>query len=206
MEISEQKAFLRKEIRQKRKQLTEAEIRECSAKALVRLLQMPEYVCCHSVFTYVSYEQELSTIPLIKAAFLDGKKVAVPKVVSSRHMEFFYIADLSELKRGYCGILEPEGGEPVFPDRNSLMVLPGMLFDENGNRMGYGGGFYDEYLARLGKEGKPLLLGYAYDFQMFGKETVSEAGFCGGRFPAQSHDQKADRVITPSKIFFCGSV
>jgi 5-formyltetrahydrofolate cyclo-ligase len=204
MLVLEQKKILRKEMRQKRKLLSEEEMKKEAGRALEKILSVPEYFECRSLFVYVSYQEELSTVGLIEAAFLDGKRVAVPKVISDHRMEFFEISDRKELKSGYMGILEPEGlAEPVFPDEKSLLVLPGMLFDRTGKRMGYGGGFYDEYLGRCKKSGKkPVTAGYAYEFQLFERRNVSEEAFADGRFPAEEHDQRVDMVITPEEVIY----
>lgn len=194
MEISEQKKIFREEIRKKRRLLTKEEIERESAKALVQLLQTPEYVLCHSIFSYVSYQKELSTFPLIKTAFSDGKFVAVPKVISEYDMEFFKIRNVSELKPGFLGILEPENTKTIlYPDKNSIFILPGMLFDKTGRRMGYGGGFYDNYIEKCRQRGNALkLIGYSYDFQLLENEQV----------PFGEHDQCVDMIVTPSKIIY----
>ena len=81
----------------------------------------------------------------------DGKRVYVPKV-EGQEMRFYRIQSLAELKEGYKGILEPEGNTESYeyaPEEaaNCLLLMPGSVFDPLGNRMGYGGGFYDRYLA-----------------------------------------------------------
>lgn len=199
MEILKQKQLLRKEMLSKRRMLSEEEIKKESADALLQLLQTPEYCSAQSVFAYVSYQQELSTFPLIQAALLDGKAVAVPKVLckSRRQMEFYRIWDLSELSPGFSGILEPDGNNlPEVPDKNSLMILPGLSFGRMGKRIGYGGGFYDAYLQKC-RRNLPVLAGYGYDFQI-----VDDGVFCGGNFPAEEHDQSVDMLVTPSEVIY----
>lgn len=243
MEISDRKKLLRSFVMEKRKRLAPQEIKRESAKAMEQLLQTREYFEAQVIFSYVSFRQELSTIPVIKAALLDGKAVAVPKVrkedagvgTGTRSMEFYQIWDISELKPGYLGILEPDGEKPPkLPDENTLMLLPGLSFDRAGNRLGYGGGFYDTYIEKCRQAGTvPILAGYSYDFQIFQEENflkgaalrtkcenswlrqpVRTAGsrrdvslkevFGGGKFPAQEHDQRMDMVVTPSEIIYTG--
>lgn len=206
-DILEQKKLLRQEIRKKRALLTEEEIQRESEKALLQLLKTKEYAMCDKIFTYVSYQQELSTFPLIQAALLDGKAVAVPKVTAKREMDFFEIKALSELAPGFSGILEPAGIRyKSSPKKDSLMILPGMLFDRTGKRLGYGGGFYDTYLEKCKKQGTmPILAGFLYDFQLFEEFKKSIALkqdiFCE-EFPSEPHDQSVDMLITPAKVIY----
>ena len=112
------------------------------------------------LFTYVSAGSEASTTLLIEDAFRNGIQVFCPKVISEHHMEFFEIFSLDELLPGYYGIPEPVLPEGMKPDRwiqekavypeneeTDLAIIPGLLFDENGGRMGYGSGFYDRYFT-----------------------------------------------------------
>lgn len=205
--ILEHKKQLRKEIKNKRSLLTKEMIQKESENALIQLLKTKEYQMALSIFTYVSYQQELSTFPLIQAAFLDGKIVAVPKVRKEQEMEFFKIKEYSELSPGFCGILEPNGTkEQLYPDKNSMIILPGMLFDLTGKRLGYGGGFYDHYLKKFIKQkNTPILAGFAYDFQIFEnkkKENDILFSFLEGNFPAEPHDQSVDMIITPTRVIY----
>ena len=78
-------------------------------------------------------------------------------------MAFYQIADLKELKPGFQGILEPPGKDPV-RGIGGVMLLPGLAFDHQRNRVGYGGGYYDRFLVRLSPQ--TLLIGVAYDWQL----------------------------------------
>lgn len=96
-------------------------------------------------------EAEICTTEILENALQDGKRVYVPKV-EGQEMRFYRIQSLAELKEGYKGILEPEGNTESYeyaPEEaaNCLLLMPGSVFDPLGNRMGYGGGFYDRYLA-----------------------------------------------------------
>ena len=100
---------------------------------------------------FVSYGSEICTTEILENALQDGKEVYVPKV-EGREMRFYRIRSLTELKEGYKGIREPQGNTEsyVFTPENaagSLFLMPGSVFDPLGNRLGYGGGFYDRYLA-----------------------------------------------------------
>lgn len=102
---------------------------------------------------FVSFGGEIDTWEIIKEALRQKKRVYVPKVLPGKaRMEFYLIEGLEQLRPGYRGIMEPEGNEEEYfytPERaqSTLMLMPGAAFDRCRNRLGYGGGFYDRYLA-----------------------------------------------------------
>ncbi len=96
------------------------------------------------ILIYVSIKEEVDTIKLIKH-FLKTKLVAVPKIVNNK-LNFYYIKSLSELKKGYFDILEPITNNKVYNYENCVCLTPGICFDVNNFRVGYGKGFYDEFL------------------------------------------------------------
>ena len=156
------KKELRKSIREKKRAMTEAQIREKS-EALTRLfLQSEEYRNARSIYGYLPYNQEVRTVPLLAQALREGKRVAVPKCYGDE-MRFIWMEDLSQVEKGYAGIPEPIADGPVADDETALVLMPGMAFDKEGHRIGYGGGFYDKFLAR---EGNHPTLALCYDFQV----------------------------------------
>lgn len=101
-------------------------------------------------------------MPILEQALRDGKRVAVPKVYGEE-MRFLYLDDLSLVAKGYGGIPEPIADEPVADDKTALVLMPGLAFDPEGHRIGYGGGFYDKFLAA---EPNHPTLALCYDFQV----------------------------------------
>lgn len=157
------KKAAREFVRKRKKQMTVEEIKAKSKKILERLLKEPCFLQAETLYCYVSYNQEVMTKPLISRALAMGKKVAVPKVIGEE-MEFIYLNSLDELARGYQGIEEPTGTTVAKEDR-VLMILPGLAFDEQGNRVGYGGGFYDRYLNR-NRMNNYIKVAVGFDFQV----------------------------------------
>ena len=100
---------------------------------------------------------------MLEQALKDGKKVAVPKCYGDE-MRFIYMDDLSKVEKGYANIPEPIADDPVADDETALVLMPGLAFDPQGHRIGYGGGFYDKFLAA---EPNHPTLALCYDFQMF---------------------------------------
>jgi 5-formyltetrahydrofolate cyclo-ligase len=123
-----------------------------------------------SIYGYLPYNQEVRTVPMLEQALRDGKRVAVPKCYGDE-MRFIWMEDLSNVEKGYAGIPEPVEDGPVADDETALVLMPGLAFDPEGHRIGYGGGFYDRFLA---KEPDHPTLALCYAFQMLPKLETEE--------------------------------
>ena len=156
------KTALRREIREKKRAMTEAEILSRSEKLGALFAASEAYQKATAIYGYLPYNQEVYTVPMLERALQDGKKVAVPKVYGDT-MRFIWLDDLSKVEKGYAGIPEPVADEPVADDKSALVLMPGLAFDAAGHRIGYGGGFYDRFLA---EEPSHPTLALCYDFQM----------------------------------------
>ena len=156
------KKELRRSIRDRKRAMTEEEIVSRS-EALGRLFIASEaYKNAKTIYGYLPYNQEVRTVPMLEQAMKDGKRVAVPKCYGEE-MRFIYMDDLSKVEKGYANIPEPIADEPVADDQTALVLMPGMAFTKDGKRMGYGGGFYDKFLAA---EPNHPTVALCYDFQM----------------------------------------
>ena len=164
------KKALRAEIREKKRAMTEEEILSRSARLGELFLASDAYKNAKTIYGYLPYNQEVRTIPMLTQAIADGKKVAVPKVIGDT-MVFIYMDDLSRVEKGYAGIPEPIDNAPVADDKEALVLMPGLAFTEKGDRMGYGGGFYDRFLA---DEPNHPTLALCYAFQMVEKLPTEE--------------------------------
>ncbi len=164
------KKELRRMIREKKRAMTSAEIEEKSRRLGEMLLESPAYCQAKTVYGYLPYNQEVRTTPMLEQALRDGKRVAVPKCYGDE-MRFIYLEDLSRVEKGYAGIPEPVEDGPVADDKTALVLMPGMAFDPQGHRIGYGGGFYDKFLAA---EPEHPTLALCYDFQMLTRLDTEE--------------------------------
>ena len=156
------KKELRRAIRERKRAMTEEEIVSRSAKLGVLFTQSDAYKNAKTIYGYLPYNQEVRTVPMLEQALKDGKRVAVPKVYGDE-MKFLYLDDLTKVSKGYAGIPEPIADEPVADDETALVLMPGLAFDPAGHRIGYGGGFYDKFLAA---EPNHPTLALCYEFQM----------------------------------------
>lgn len=156
------KKELRAQIRAQKRAMTEDQITEKSRILAEKFLTTDVYRNAETIYGYLPYNQEVRTVPILEQALRDGKKVAVPKVFGDT-MKFILMTDLSRVSKGYAGIPEPTEDGPEAEDAHALVLMPGMAFDPQGHRIGYGGGFYDKFLA---EEPEHPTLALCYDFQM----------------------------------------
>lgn len=156
------KQELRRTIRERKRAMTEEEIVERSNALAEKFYNTPAYQAASTIYGYLPYNQEVRTVPMLQRALDDGKRVAVPKVYGEE-MRFIYLEDLTQVSKGYAGIPEPIADAPVAEDQQALVLMPGLAFDPQGHRIGYGGGFYDKFLA---KEPHHPTLALCYEFQM----------------------------------------
>ena len=164
------KAELRRSIRARKRAMTEEEIEARSARLGQLFAQSEAYKAAKAIYGYLPYNQEVRTVPMLEQALRDGKKVAVPKVYGEE-MKFLYLDDLTKVAKGYAGIPEPIADEPVADDKTALVLMPGLAFDPEGHRIGYGGGYYDKFLAA---EPNHPTLALCYEFQMLPKLDTEE--------------------------------
>lgn len=156
------KTALRKQIRQLKRAMTEEQINSASARLGELFRAHPLYQQAKTIYFYLPYNQEVRTVPMLEQAILDGKRVAVPKVCGDE-MKFIYVENLCCIAEGYCCIPEPTCDGPVADDPTALVLMPGLAFDREGHRIGYGGGFYDKF---LNAEPDHPTIALCYDFQM----------------------------------------
>ena len=158
------KKALRREIGAKKRALSVADIESRSAILADKLYKTTQYRDCQSLYAYLSFNQEVRMNPIIEQAWADGKRVAVPKIVGDE-MVFIWIDSFEGLSpQGAFHIMEPIEDGPVADDERALILMPGLAFDPQGHRVGYGGGYYDRYLAAQPHHPTVEL---CYDFQLY---------------------------------------
>jgi len=170
--------------RQRRKALSKKE--EKSKKIKERLFSLPEFKKAKTILFYLSTLSEVGTLEMIKEAFEEGKEIAVP-VVKGDNMIISELENLSKLKVGAFGILEPEEERPLSPRKIELAIIPGVAFDETCARLGQGKGYYDRFLAEI--KGKMPLIGLCFEAQISAK-----------RLPGEDRDLPLDKVITEKRV------
>ena len=156
------KKELRRSIREQKRAMSEEEIVQRSEALGKLFLESEAYKNAKTIYGYLPYNQEVRTVPMLEQALRDGKRVAVPKCYGDE-MKFIFMDDLSKVEKGYANIPEPIADEPIADDTTALVLMPGLAFDKEGHRIGYGGGFYDKFLEA---EPNHPTLALCYAFQM----------------------------------------
>jgi len=149
------KKVLRQQYLKIRNSLSKAEVLIKSRKIIARLIELDVYHEADIVLTYINYGNEVRTIELVKLIFSSqSKQVFCPKV-NGDEIEFYEIRNLNELATGYKGIPEPvvsNGKQPLKienEEKKCLLIMPGVVFDEECGRIGYGSGYYDRFLGNV---------------------------------------------------------
>ena len=186
------KKEIRSMIRDKKKQLSVEAITAYSKKVCDILCNETIYKNASVIYPYLAYNQEIITSTLIERAWKDGKQVAVPKCYEENRMEFHRIYSFNDVEPGMYDIPEPIGGE-IVDDTEVLILMPGLAFDSDFNRIGYGGGYYDRYLDRK-KSCRFIKVAFAYEFQIL------------DHIETDDHDYKVDIIITDKGCMYSDSL
>ena len=180
----------KKEIRDivmsKKKALLPLEICRVSRPVIDYVFSMPEFVEAEAVYCYMEFNQEIITHPIITKSWEMGKRVAAPKVVGD-DMEFYYIRSFEDVTPGYMGILEPVDTVPA-DEKKAFVIMPGLAYDLDFNRIGYGGGFYDRFLASH-REYSFFKTAIVYDFQIF------------DHFDTEEFDIPVDAIVSSKRVY-----
>ena len=189
--VSLEKQRLREERLAAREVLSEQERSVLDDRITQKLLATSEYAEATTVLTYVSVSSEVSTRMFIESALRDGKTVAVPRCMPGRRLEFVAITSLDQLIAAPFGLLEPPKELPALTEEQmdaSICIVPALLVDAKGYRLGYGAGFYDRFLSTY--PGKKICLAYQ---QSLSRTTLPHTAF----------DIGVDLVITESEVLTC---
>ena len=186
------KKQLRKEVLQLRDSLTELERKEKSDSITKRVSSINEFCDADQYLLFASFRSEVDTSSLLSQALESHKPVYVPKVLG-KEMKFYQIESLDELEQGYQGIPEPREEkhrefEPI-PDQKLFVLVPGAVFDKEGGRIGYGGGFYDKFLESL--ENKVPRENLCKMAVAYGCQIIES-----GIIPQESYDISPDYIVT----------
>ncbi len=185
------KTDVRAAIREKLHAMSPQQRDDHDRRILERLMALPDFQTAERVFSYLPLPHEVNTRPIVDM-LLDIHGVAyVP--VTDRGDHTLRVAELTatdELVEGAYGILEPAEPSYVAPDAIDVWILPGLAFDEQGDRLGQGGGFFDAFFAAHPVGGLKVAL--AYSFQVV------------DRVPTSAHDVPVDLILTENDVLVCG--
>lgn len=197
-------------MREKRNRLSSDEIITKSNQIFQQIEEFNAFSLVNDILIYVSYKSEVHTHEFIKRCLFLHKNVFVPKVYG-RTMQFIQIEHMEDLKKGAYGIFEPVKDAPIWDDiylkdnvllkkeasleenviskknrqQKAIMILPALAVDMQFNRVGYGGGYYDRYLA---VHSNMIKIAAVFDFQVM------------HRFETEENDKKVDIIVTEKNL------
>jgi 5-formyltetrahydrofolate cyclo-ligase len=185
--MSTEKHTLRKAMRARLATMDPETCTTKSALACQRVLDTPAFARANVVLIYLNMPNELSVHDLARAGWDAGKTVLAPRVdIPTRHMDAIELTSFDSLTPGAYDILEPDG-EPFDVSRIDCIIVPGVAFDRDGNRLGQGAGFYDRFLSRTGGAATTIAVG-------FDEQIVD-------RVPTDDTDWPMDLVVTDKNVF-----
>jgi 5-formyltetrahydrofolate cyclo-ligase len=193
-EQKEDKQQLRKRMLDKRAQITEEEQERRSLAIVERLLELPDIQTASRIFTFLSFGHEVNLDAFVTACMNGRKEVYVPKTyIKEKKMIPYRLSGLRDLHVGGYGIREPDEqkcevwqGEPF-----DVVIVPGVAFTSQGERLGYGGGFYDRFFSQFTQ--LPTLIAACYDMQFVPS------------IPTEAHDYRMDKIVTEKEVIVCSS-
>lgn len=186
------KKKIRKDILDIRNNMGADEKKEKDNIIRTNFLESSYYKESKNIFIYISYNSEIDTIHIINKALCDRKNIFVPRTIfETKWMDAVQITSLDNMKKDRYGIPEPDDtAENIDPDKLDMIVVPGVAFDRNGGRIGYGAGYYDRYFKKISdnrrNDVKKIVL--AYEFQVIDKVPMDE------------QDVRIDCIITENRV------
>lgn len=188
--MSAPKATARARYRRIRDALPPSERTAWSAEIARHVLALREVEQAASVFAYVAFRSEVETAELIDALIQGGKIVGVPRTLGGGQMVAQAIGSRSELVLGEYGILNPPADESRILTQPDVLLVPALAFSPAGDRLGYGAGHYDRWLA---DHGAGFVVGLAFEAQV------------SADLPVEPHDIRMHAIVTERRVIRCGA-
>ena len=186
------KDTLRKNMLCQRKNMKLLDINTNSAQIIDTIMNLPEFINCKNIMLYISFNKEVDTYPLATWCLANGKTVIAPYCIQpTRQIIPYKINNLtSDLTKSTIGVMEPNHNllDKVNIEDIDLIIVPGVVFDNDCNRIGFGAGYYDRFLLKKLKN--TTTIGIAYDYQIIDK------------VPTDKYDLPLDFIITEKRIIF----
>lgn len=184
--ISEQKSMIRRALLTKRRALEKSQTHQKSMQICENIRKMQEFKAAPVIYGYIPVRGEVDVLPLIEEGFRQKKRIALPRCLDRQgHMAFFEIQSFEDLVPGTFQIPEPREGLRHLEVSEGLMLVPGVGFDMQCGRLGYGGGYYDRFIGAV-----PCV---SYIAPAYGLQLVDI-------LPVEEHDARVDVIVTEERI------
>jgi len=184
------KKFIRNQVRQSLQKIDSEQYKLSSLLIKERLLREPSILKGNTIAITISNKREVDTKEIIESLWGLKKKVVVPKCEPvDRSMNFYEIENFHQLENVYMDLQEPkpESSQLVKASQIDCIIVPGIVFDNKGYRVGYGGGYYDRYLTQF----NGIMISLAFDIQL-----VMDV-------PKENYDIPVDLILTETKRIDC---
>ena len=186
------KNTLRKNMLHQRENMKTQDVTAFSNKIIGTIMELPEFIKCKNIMLYLSFNKEVDTSPLVTWCLNNGKTVIAPYCVESKRKIIpFEINNLTtDLTKSTFGVMEPKHNLLKEANINDidLIIVPGIVFDGNCHRIGFGAGYYDRFLPRKAKNA--LTIGIAYDYQIIDE------------IPTGIYDVPLNFIVTQKRIIY----
>ena len=180
---------IRSEVRKKRRAVSAIQVAEMSLRICEKIVALPEYLRAKRILCYAALPEEVQTRGILWAIHRSGRELYLPVCRPGGGMEAVRVREDTPMKPNRLGIDTPLSGEVLPPEELDLVLAPGIAFDRAGNRLGFGKGYFDRFLARC----RCPIVGLAYELQLV--EAIE----------AKTHDVPMNKVITESAVYSCGA-
>ncbi len=188
IDFGDTKDTLRKRMILLRECLTPVDREKASWYIFDSFFKTPEYINAETIFAFAGFGSEVYTLNAVFKMINQGKQVALPRIMDKKEMEFFQVRKISDIRKNSLKIPEPELSCPLASFRPDIIMMPGVAFDMKFNRLGYGKGYYDRYLTRMGYERFVWKAAIAFSCQVV------------QRVPHTDNDVSVDVIITEKKV------
>ena len=186
-----EKKIIRDQILKSKEEIDKINLKSYSDSIINQLYNTNYYKKAKTIMTFISFGAEVDTHDFIKTSIRNNKRIVVPITVpATKELKLSEVLDFDELEIGFYDILTPKDKfiRYVDPSEVDLIIVPGVAFDRDGYRIGYGGGYYDRFLSKLDHITKISL---AFDMQFIDK------------VPREDFDIPVDYIITEKEIIKC---
>jgi 5-formyltetrahydrofolate cyclo-ligase len=184
--VTDEKQAIREQIREARREILPNDAAILSARASGRLLGMPEALGSQVVLGYHATTEEIDPAGALSTFRRLGATICLPRIVGKGALVLHQVDEIDGLEEGPHGIRQPSIDSPIVdPAIVDLAIVPGVAFDVDGARIGYGGGYYDRLLPNIPRA---TWVGFAYDEQLLAD------------IPHEAHDTHVHVVVTPSRV------
>ena len=180
---------MRREARKARRAISAIRRADMSLRVAEAVVALPEFLAAQSVMCYASLPEEVRTDPLISVILDSGRELYLPAIQRDMGLLALRCLPTTRLEPDTMGIRTPVDGEACDPSRLDLVIAPGLAFDRQGNRLGFGKGYYDRFLA----ECRCPIVALAFEIQLF------------DRVEARPNDIPVDILVTEKQVYDCAA-